>query len=73
VLLQASLGLTIDAAAARVVFSRPALPSSLPELRIFDLEVGGGRVDLLLVRHEEDVSVRVLRRRGAQIHVLIEQ
>ena len=72
-LIQASLGLKIDAAAARVVFSRPALPASLPELRIFDLEVAGGRVDLLLTRHDEDVSVRVLRRSGAEIDVLIEQ
>ena len=72
-LIQASLGLHIDATAARVVFRRPALPSSLPELRIFDLEVGGGCVDLLLTRHDEDVSVRVLRRQGNHIHVLIEQ
>ena len=72
-LVQASLGLKIDATAGRVVFSRPALPSSLPELRIFDLEVGGGRVDLLLTRHDEDVSVRVLRRQGRHVHVSIDQ
>jgi glycogen debranching enzyme len=72
-LVQASLGLHIDATAARVVFRRPVLPASIPELRIFDLEVGGGRVDLLLTRHDEDVSVRVLRRQGNHIHVLIEQ
>ncbi len=72
-LIQASLGLTIDAATASVVFHRPALPSSLPELRIFDLEVGGGRVDLLLTRHDEDVSVRVLRRQGTAVNVSIDQ
>jgi glycogen debranching enzyme len=72
-LIQASLGLKIDAAAARVVFSRPALPPSLPELRIFDLEAGGGRVDLLLTRHDEDVSIRTLRRQGPHVHVLIDQ
>ena len=72
-LIQASLGLHIDATAARVVFRGPALPSSLPELRIFDLEVSGGRVDLLITRHDEDVSVRVLRRQGNHIHVLVEQ
>ena len=71
-LLQASLGLKIDATAGRVVFSRPALPSTLPELRIFDLEVGKGRVDLLLTRHDEDVSVRVLRRQGQHVHVSID-
>jgi glycogen debranching enzyme len=72
-LLQASLGLEIDAIAGRVVFSRPALPLALPELRIFDLEVGNGRVDLLLTRHDEDVSVRVLRRQGQHVHVSIDQ
>jgi glycogen debranching enzyme len=72
-MVQSSLGLHIDATASRVIFRRPALPSSLPELRIFDLEVGEGRVDLLCTRHDDDVSVRVLRRKGAQIEVLIEQ
>jgi glycogen debranching enzyme len=72
-LIQASLGLKIDATARRVVFSRPVLPPSLPELRVFDLEVGGGRVDLLLTRHDEDVSIRALRRQGNHVHVLIDQ
>jgi len=72
-LIQASLGLKIDATAGQVVFSRPVLPSSLPELRIFDLEVGQGRVDLLLTRHDDDVSIRALRRQGAHVHVMIDQ
>jgi glycogen debranching enzyme len=72
-LIEASLGLKIEASSARVVFSRPALPSSLPELRIFNLEVGAGRVDLLLTKHDEDVSIRALRREGAHVHVLIDQ
>jgi glycogen debranching enzyme len=72
-LIQASLGLKIDATEPKVVFSRPALPASLPELRIFDLEAGGGRVDLLLTRHDEDVSIRAMRRQGAHVHVLIDQ
>jgi glycogen debranching enzyme len=72
-LVQAALGITIDAAATRVIFNRPALPSTLPELRILDLEVGAGRVDLLLTRHDENVSVRVLRRQGQHVHILIDQ
>ena len=56
-----------------MLFRSPALPISVPELRIFDLEIAGGRVDLLLTRHDEDVSVRVLRRSGSEIDVLIEQ
>jgi hypothetical protein len=71
-LIQSSLGLTVDGLAGRVVFTRPALPASLPDLRIFDLEVAGARVDLHLTRHEEDVSVRVMRRKG-MLDVLVEQ
>jgi glycogen debranching enzyme len=70
-LIQASLGLKVDGPARRVIFSRPVLPSSLPELHIFDLEVGGARVDLILTRHEDDVSIRALRKQG-QMSVLIE-
>jgi hypothetical protein len=72
-LLQDSLVLEIDAADHHVIFRRPALPATLPELKIFDLEVGGGRVDLLLTRHDEDVSVRVLRRQGSHVRVSNEQ
>ena len=45
-------------------FTRPHLPASLGELRIHNLEVAGATVDLLLVRHEHDVGVNVLRRDG---------
>lgn len=71
-LIQASLGITIDGRARRVVFNRPILPASLPELHIFDLEVGGSRVDLLLTRHDDDVSIRALRKQG-QVSVLVEE
>jgi glycogen debranching enzyme len=71
-LIQASLGLSIDGPARRVIFSRPILPSFLPELHIFDLEVCGARVDLLLTRHDDDVSIRALRKQG-QVSVLIEE
>ena len=63
-LLQACLGLEINAPEARVCFTRPQLPASLGELRIHNLEVAGASVDLLLVRHQHDVGVNVLRREG---------
>jgi glycogen debranching enzyme len=63
-LLQACLGLEINGFEARIVFSRPCLPATLGELRIHNLEVAGVSVDLLLVRHEHDVGVTVLRRDG---------
>jgi glycogen debranching enzyme len=70
-LLQACLGLEIDGPEAQVYFTRPQLPASLRELRIHNLEVAGATVDLLLVRHEHDVGVDVLRRDGdVQIMVI---
>jgi glycogen debranching enzyme len=61
---QACLGLTINGPDRHVCFTSPHLPASLDELRIHNLEVAGATVDLLLVRHENDVGVNVLRRDG---------
>jgi glycogen debranching enzyme len=63
-LLQPCLGLEINGPEARITLNRPQLPRSLGELRIHNLEVAGATVDLLLVRHEHDVGVTVLRREG---------
>jgi glycogen debranching enzyme len=63
-LFQACLGLSIQGPQAQVYFTRPRLPASLGELRIHNLEVAGAIIDLLLVRHEYDVGVTVLRREG---------
>jgi glycogen debranching enzyme len=63
-LFQACLGLTVSGPDRHVCFTRPHLPASLGELRIHNLQVPGASVDLLLVRHETDVGVNVLRREG---------
>jgi glycogen debranching enzyme len=63
--LQACLGLSIDASAQEVRLENPALPEWLPEVRISGLEVAGASADLLLERHPHDVGVTVLRREGA--------
>jgi glycogen debranching enzyme len=63
-LFQACLGLEVNGPARHVSFTRPRLLASLAELRIHNLEVAGATVDLLLVRHENDVGVNVLRREG---------
>jgi hypothetical protein len=56
----------VSAPEQTVIFSKPVLPAFLPEVSIRDLNVGDGRVDLLLTRHAEgDVGVNVLRRNGA--------
>jgi glycogen debranching enzyme len=63
-LLQSCLGLSVNGPEAQVYFINPCLPTTLGELRIHNLEVPGGAVDLLLVRHKHDVGVNVLRREG---------
>ncbi|MDG3007740.1 amylo-alpha-1,6-glucosidase [Paludisphaera mucosa] len=63
-LLQACLGLTVDAAERKIRFQRPRLPSVLPELRITNLHVAGGAADLRIARRGDAVSVDVLRRDG---------
>jgi glycogen debranching enzyme len=69
-LFQACLGLEINAPAGQVYFTRPHLPASLGELRIHHLEVAGATVDLLLSRHQHNVSVNVLRREG-NVEILV--
>jgi glycogen debranching enzyme len=69
-LFQASLGLTIDGSASKISFVRPWLPPFLNEARILNLPIGSANVDLALIRHEHDVSVRVLRRSG-QVEIIV--
>jgi glycogen debranching enzyme len=71
-LLQACLGLEINAPLAQICFNRPQLPASLGELRIHNLQVARATVDLLLVRHEHGVSVNALRRDG-EAEILVVQ
>jgi glycogen debranching enzyme len=63
-LLDACLGLSIDASAGEVRLDNPVLPEWLPELRISRLQVGTATADLLFERHPHDVGVTVLRRQG---------
>lgn len=69
-LLQACLGLEISSPERRVSLTRPRLPAVLGELRIHNLEVAGSTIDLVMVRHEHDVGVDVLRREG-DVEVLV--
>jgi glycogen debranching enzyme len=63
-LLQASLGIDIDATANRVSFDDPRLPDFLDDVTIRQLRVGAGSVDLRFERAGDGVDVRVLRGRG---------
>lgn len=56
-LLQACLGLSIDAARREVRLVRPVLPAGVDGLAIDDLEVGGARIGLRLQRLDGAVAV----------------
>lgn len=63
-LLQACLGIQINGRDGRITFDNPSLPEFLREVRIRNLRVRDGSVDLLLQRHPQDVSISVLRKEG---------
>jgi|HigsolmetaAR201D_1030396.scaffolds.fasta_scaffold00890_13 glycogen debranching enzyme len=64
-LLQACLGLEIDAGQRIVRLRHPRLPEFLDWVRVSNLRVGqNASVDLLLRRHKGDVAVNVLKRSG---------
>ena len=69
-LLEACLGLEIDATARRVRFRRPVLPPFLEEIEIANLRVGEAELDVVLHRHGADVGIDLLRRSG-KVEVLI--
>jgi glycogen debranching enzyme len=71
-LFQACLGLEIDAPRAQIRFTRPRLPTSCHELRIHNLEVADAKVDLLLLRHKDDVGVNVLHAEG-NVQIIVEK
>ncbi len=64
-LLQACLGLQIDARHKLVQFRYPVLPAFIDELSIRHLRVGGATIDLSFRRYADDVAINVLRREGA--------
>ncbi len=63
-LLQACLGLEVDAPNLRICLERPELPEGLDRIAVRNLQVGEARVDLILDRHERDVGVHLERREG---------
>jgi len=63
-LLQACLGLSVDATRGRITLSRPRIPSFLKEMHLRGLRVGDASVDLALYAHGEDTGVNVMKREG---------
>ena len=71
-MLQSCLGLSFSLEPPQLRFERPRLPVWIDTLEIHDLPVGEARIDLALRRHENDVSVNVLRQSAPlQVAVLI--
>lgn len=64
-LLQACLGLEIDAVQRRVTFAHARLPDAIDELRIHELALPGATLDLAITRETGEIAVSVLRQQGA--------
>jgi glycogen debranching enzyme len=71
-LIQACLGLEVDAAASSVRLRQPRLPHFLDWLIVRRLRVGESRLDLLFRRHDSSVAVNLLSREGtADVEVML--
>jgi len=62
--LQACLGLSVNAKDSRIYLHHTALPEALPEVRVRNLKVGNSSVDLVFERRPETVAVDILQRNG---------
>jgi glycogen debranching enzyme len=68
-LLEAALGLRIEADTRRVILQQPQLPEYLREVVVSGLSVGPCTIDIRFERHTDDVAVTVLRK-DADIEVI---
>lgn len=63
-LLQACLGLTFSSKKPQVQFHHPQLPDYVEYVRISNMQVGNGSLDLSLRRHTHDVGINVIHKEG---------
>jgi glycogen debranching enzyme len=63
-LVQAVLGVSIDARQGLVQLDRPMLPAEVDHLEVRRLGCGNGSVDLVFNRYDRDVGVEITRRTG---------
>jgi glycogen debranching enzyme len=63
-LLEACLGMSIDAPNKRLILEQPYLPPALTQLWIRRLAVGAASVDLYFERKDNTVSVEIMEKRG---------
>ena len=69
-LLQSSIGLSIDATQRRIVLTQPMLPAFLEQVRVRNLAVRDASVDLMLFRSGNTVATTIERRTG-EVDVMI--
>ena len=69
-ILQACLGIRIEAAGNRVYFDNPVLPEFISQLEIKNLKGATGTADVLVIRNDNDVAVNVRHRTG-KIEVVV--
>jgi glycogen debranching enzyme len=68
-LIEAALGLAIDPPAHEVRFHSPLLPSFVDEVTLRQLRVGTATADIRIRRHGHDVSLEILKSRGAKLRI----
>lgn len=69
-LLEACLGLSIDAPSKRLILERSYLPPVISQLWIRRLEVGSASIDLYFERKDNTVRVEIMEKRG-EVEVLV--
>jgi glycogen debranching enzyme len=63
-LLQACLGITVDAGHRRIIFDRPYLPQGIPQLSVRDLRIEDSRISLFMERDTGPVRIQVVEKHG---------
>jgi len=71
-MLEACLGISINAKQQQVAFDKPCLPEVLPFVEVKDLKIGVASVNLAFWRSAEKVHVEVTNRRG-DVEILLPQ
>ena len=69
-LIQTCLGIRFDTSACRLYLDNPGLPDCVEQLKIRNLKVASGIVDVSLVRHASDVGVNV-RHHVGEVEVVV--
>jgi len=63
-LLQACLGLSVQAQENKIYFNYTALPAFLQHITIKNLKVNSASLDIAFQRHEKDVAINVMHKEG---------